>query len=85
MTILLYGKSVIIFKDVYTALTNLEIHNDDKHLERASFEALLARERMMEKKRMRCGKNSRSKSRRKNIARDECAFCHKRGHWKKIV
>ncbi|KAH9697268.1 Integrase catalytic domain-containing protein [Citrus sinensis] len=29
------------------------------------------------------GKNSRSKSRSRNIARDKCAFCHEKGHWRK--
>ena len=50
VTTLLYGKSVIIFKDVFIVLTNLEIQNNDKHFERESFEALLAREKMIEKK-----------------------------------
>ena len=83
VTTLLYGKSVIIFKDVSTVLTNLEIQNNDKHSKKASFEALLARERTMEKKTKQGGKNSRSKSRSRNITRDKCAFCHERCHWKK--
>ncbi|KAH9744296.1 External alternative NAD(P)H-ubiquinone oxidoreductase B4 [Citrus sinensis] len=37
----------------------------------------------MEKKKKRGGKNSRSKSRSRNIARGECAFCHEKGHWRK--
>ncbi|KAH9768967.1 Integrase catalytic domain-containing protein [Citrus sinensis] len=37
----------------------------------------------MEKKKKRGGKNSRSKSRSRNLARDECAFCHEKGHWRK--
>ncbi|KAH9753759.1 hypothetical protein KPL71_015193 [Citrus sinensis] len=40
VTTLIYGKSVIVFKDVCTALTNLEIRNNDKNSERASSEAL---------------------------------------------
>lgn len=83
VTTLIYRKNVIIFKDVCTTLTNLEIRNNDKHSERASFETLLTRERAMEKKKKRDGKNSRSKSRGINIARDECAFCHEKGHWRK--
>ncbi|KAH9682404.1 hypothetical protein KPL71_027339 [Citrus sinensis] len=39
--------------------------------------------RAMEKQKKRGGKNSRSKSRSRNIARDECAFCHEKGHWRK--
>ena len=59
-------------------MTNLEIRNNDKHSERASSEA----ERTIEKKK--CGgKNSRSKLRSRNIFRDECAFCHENGHWRK--
>ena len=80
MTTLIYGKSVIIFKDVCTALTNLKIRNNDKNFERTSSEALLTRERTLEKNKMCGGKNSRSKSRSRNITRDECAFYHENGH-----
>ena len=40
---LIYGKSVIVFKDICTALTNLEIQNNDKNYERASSEALVSK------------------------------------------
>ncbi|KAH9685877.1 Integrase catalytic domain-containing protein [Citrus sinensis] len=40
MTTLIYGKSVIIFNDVCTTLTNLKIRNNDKNSERSSSEAL---------------------------------------------
>ncbi|KAH9751460.1 hypothetical protein KPL71_014309 [Citrus sinensis] len=83
VTTLIYGKSMIVFKDVCTVLTNLEIRNNDKNSERASSEALVSRDWAMEKKKKRGGKNSRSKSRGRNIARDECAFCHEKGHWRK--
>ncbi|KAH9780058.1 retrovirus-related pol polyprotein from transposon TNT 1-94-like protein [Citrus sinensis] len=83
VTTLIYGKSVIIFKDVCKALPNLEIQNNNKNSERVSSEALVSRDWAMEKKKKRCGKNSRSKSRSRNIARDECAFYHKKGHWRK--
>ena len=83
VTTLIYGKSVIVFKDVCTALTSLEIRNNDKNSERASSEALVSRDWAMEKQKKRGGKNSRSKSRSRNIARDECAFCHEKGHWRK--
>ncbi|KAH9684587.1 hypothetical protein KPL70_013604 [Citrus sinensis] len=83
VTTLIYGKSVIIFKDVCTALTSLEIRNNDKNFERASSEALVSRDWAMEKKKKRGRKNSRSKSRSRNMARDECAFCHEKGHWRK--
>ena len=80
LTTLIYGKSVIVFKDVCTTLTNLEIRNNDKNSKRASSEALVSKDLAMEKKKKRDGKNSRSKSRSRNIARDKCAFCHKKGH-----
>ncbi|KAH9803321.1 hypothetical protein KPL71_001718 [Citrus sinensis] len=83
VTTLIYGKSVIVFKDVCTALTSLEIRNNDKNSERASSEALVSKDWAMEKKKKRGGKNSRSKSRSRNLARDECAFCHEKGHWRK--
>ncbi|KAH9679291.1 retrovirus-related pol polyprotein from transposon TNT 1-94-like protein [Citrus sinensis] len=63
VTTLIYGKSVIIFKDVCTTLTNLEIQNNNKNSERASSEALVSRDWAMEKKKKHGGKNSRSKSR----------------------
>ena len=44
---------------------------------------LFARERTMEKNKKHGGKNSRSKSRSINIARDECAFYHEKDHWRK--
>ncbi|KAH9666498.1 hypothetical protein KPL70_020662 [Citrus sinensis] len=83
VTTLIYGKSVIVFKDVCTALTSLEIRNNDKNSERASSEALVSRDWAIEKQKKHGGNNSRSKSRSRNIARDECAFCHEKGHWRK--
>ena len=50
VTTLIYGKSVIIFKDVCTVLTNLKIQNNDIHSESALSETLFAKERTMEKK-----------------------------------
>lgn len=83
VTTLIYEKSVIVFEDVCTTLTNLEIQNNDKNSKRASSEALVSRDWAMERKKKRGGKNSRSKSRSRNIARDECVFCHEKGHWRK--
>lgn len=37
----------------------------------------------IEKKKKLNGKNSRSKSRSKNIVRDECVFYHENVHWRK--
>ncbi|KAH9733926.1 retrovirus-related pol polyprotein from transposon TNT 1-94-like protein [Citrus sinensis] len=70
-------------QSVCTALTSLEIQNNDKNSERASSEALVSRDWAMEKQKKRGGKNFRSKSRSRIIARDECAFCHEKGHWRK--
>ncbi|KAH9733924.1 retrovirus-related pol polyprotein from transposon TNT 1-94-like protein [Citrus sinensis] len=70
-------------ESVCTALTSLEIQNNDKNSERASSEALVSRDWAMEKQKKRGGKNFRSKSRSRIIARDECAFCHEKGHWRK--
>ncbi|KAH9672467.1 hypothetical protein KPL70_017737 [Citrus sinensis] len=80
---LIYGNGVIVFKDVCTTLTSLEIWNNDKNSERVSSEGLVSRDWAMEKQKKRGGKNSRSKSRSRNIARDECAFCHEKGHSRK--
>ncbi|KAH9802505.1 Integrase catalytic domain-containing protein [Citrus sinensis] len=63
VTTLIYGKSVIIFKDVCTTLTNLEIQNNNKNSERASSEALVSKDWAMVEKKKGGGKNSRSKSR----------------------
>ena len=68
LTTLIYGKSVIVFKDVCTTLTNLEIQNNGKNYERASYEALVSKDWAMKKKKKRGGKNSLSKSRNRNIA-----------------
>ncbi|KAH9725397.1 hypothetical protein KPL70_007865 [Citrus sinensis] len=83
VTTLIYGKSVIVFKDICIALTSLEIQNNDKNSERASSEVLVSRDWAMEKHKKHGGKNSRSKSRSRNIAQDECAFCHEKDHWRK--
>ena len=83
VTTLIYKKSMIIFKDVCTSLTSFEIRNNNKNSERALSETLVSKDWAMEEKKKCGGKNSRSKSRSRNIARDECAFCHKKSHWKK--
>ena len=76
------GKCVIVFKDICTTLTNLEIWNNDKNYKRAPSEALISRDWAMEKQKKRGGKNSRSKSRSRNISRGECVFCHEKSHWR---
>ena len=44
VTTLIYGKNVIIFKDVCTALTNLEIRNNNKNSEQVSSKVLVSRD-----------------------------------------
>ena len=68
VTTLIYGKSVIIFKDVCTVLTNLKIQNNNKNPERASSESLVSKDWAMKEKKKSGGKNSRFKSRSRNIA-----------------
>nr|TKS11203.1 hypothetical protein D5086_0000074780 [Populus alba] len=88
VTTLLYGKEKIKFIDVSNALVNNEYRKKDQivHKESTS-EALTVRGRT-NPRRFRGRGRSRSKSRgessnRRYLAKDECAFCHKKGHWKK--
>lgn len=89
-TTLLYGKNEIKFELVVNALINNEYRKKDKHAQRYSkSEALTVRGRSQNKKFGNRYK-SRSKTRgastssnRRNLAKDECAFCRKKGHWKK--
>lgn len=76
---------MIIFKDICTALTNLEILNNDKHSERVLSEVLIVRERTTKKKKKHGGNDSLSKSRSRSMARDKCAFCHDMGHWCRLL
>ena len=87
ITTLLYGKDKIKFDDVCNALMNNEYRKKDQQVHRDSAEALVVRGRSEEKKFGKKGK-SRSKSRgkegeKKIPAKDECAFCRQKGHWKK--
>nr|TKS11520.1 hypothetical protein D5086_0000072530 [Populus alba] len=88
VTTLLYGKEKIKFIDVSNALVNNEYRKEDQivHKESTS-EALTVRGRT-NPRRFRGRGRSRSKSRgessnRRYLAKDESAFCHKKGHWKK--
>ena len=89
-TTLLYSKDEINFNDVSNALVNNEVKKKDQHDHRNTpSEASTARGRKMKD-----GKrwNSRSKSRdnfdesggkhvdRRQIAKDECAYYHQKGH-----
>lgn len=90
-TTLLYGKDEVKFVDVSNALVNNEYRKKDQHENKDSTsEALVAtRGRQSNKS---GGLNNRGRSRSKSrgedssrrcLAKDECAYCHQKGHWKK--
>lgn len=87
-TTLLYGKDEIKFDDVCNALINNEFQKKDQQVHSDSTsKALTVRGRSNDRKFGKWGK-SHSMSRevsseRKILAKDECAFCHNKGHWKK--
>ena len=69
ITTLLYRKDEIKFDDVSNALTNNEYRMKDKQAQRDTMsEALIVKGMSNDKK----------------LEKDECACCHKRGHWKKV-
>ena len=77
---MLTGKETITFKEVTTTLYSNEIRKKDKLENRSSAgEAHTVRGR---KKSRKLGRRGRSQSKGK-LAKDECAFCHEKGHWKK--
>jgi len=83
VTTLLYGKENIKFIDVSNALVNNEYRNKDQIVHKDSTsEALTVRDRT-NPRRFRGRGRSRSKSRgessnRRYLAKDKCAFCHKK-------
>ncbi|PON33276.1 Zinc finger, CCHC-type [Parasponia andersonii] len=77
---LLHGKEKLFFDEVSAALYNYEIRKKDQKENRdVPAEALIARRRSQSRKKEKKGR-SRSKGR---PDKDECAFCHEKGHWKK--
>ena len=77
---MLTGKETITFKEVTTAPYSNEIRKKDKLEHRSSAgEAHTVRGRNQSQK---PGRRGRSQSKGK-LAKDECAFCHEKGHWKK--
>ncbi|KAF3950225.1 hypothetical protein CMV_023988 [Castanea mollissima] len=68
ITTLLYGKDEIKFDDVSNALTNNEYRMKDKQAQRDTMTKALIVKGM---------------SNDKKLEKDECAYCHKKGHWKK--
>ena len=87
-TTLLYGKDEIKFNDVSNALMNNEVRKKDQYAHReSSSDAFTARGRTSTRQKSRGRWKSRSKSRgkssdRRQLAKDECAYCHQKGHWK---
>ncbi|KAM2859524.1 hypothetical protein COP2_024947 [Malus domestica] len=81
-TTLLYGKSEVKLDEVSAALVNHECRKKELKTHNSQTEAFVARGRTEERKSGKRGK-SRSKSRGKFPVKDECAFCRKKGHWKK--
>lgn len=67
ITTLLYGKDEIKFDDVSNALTNNEYRKKDKQAHRDTISEALI---------VGCKSN-------RNFGKDECAYCRKKGHWKK--
>ena len=85
-TTLLYGKDEIKFNDVSNALMNNEVRKKDQDAHReSSSNALTARGRTSTRKsggRWKSRSKSRGKSsERRQLAKDECAYCHQKGHW----
>ena len=77
---MLIGKETITFKEVTTALYSNEIRKKDKLEHRSSSgEAHTVRGCNQSRK---PGRRGRSQSKGK-LAKDECAFCHENGNWKK--
>ena len=77
---MLTRKETIPFKEVTTSLYSNEIRKKDKLEHRSSAgEAYTFRGHNQSRK---PGRRGRSQSKGK-LAKDECAFCHKKGHWKK--
>ncbi|KAM1294752.1 hypothetical protein ACFX2H_014637 [Malus domestica] len=82
----IYGREIIKYDEISSALMNHEVRHLDRQ-ERNNSEALMVRGRLKEKKGSH-KKNSRSRTRgvsknRRFLGKDECAFCHEKGHWKK--
>ena len=78
-TTLLHGKENVSLDAVSSALYSHELRKQEKLKNKAvsADEALVVRGRHQSKSK---GRRGRSKSR---VAKDECAFCHEKGHWKK--
>ena len=81
-TTLLHGKENVSLDAVCSALYSHELRKQDKMKTKSmtSEEALVARGRRQSQTK---GRRGRSKSKVRAVAKDECAFYHEKGHWKK--
>ena len=85
MTTWIYGRETIKYDEISSTLMNHEV----RHLNRQEMnnsEAVMVRGRSKEKKGLYM-KNNRSRTRgvsknKKFLDKDECVFCHEKGHWK---
>ncbi|KAM1232702.1 hypothetical protein ACFX13_002545 [Malus domestica] len=85
-TTLIYGKDTINFENVSNALMNHEVRHKDKQVHNTASDALFVRGRMNKRRRFNNRRRSQSRPRsnsqnRKILDKDECAFCHTKGHW----
>ncbi|PWA49526.1 Retrovirus-related Pol polyprotein from transposon TNT 1-94 [Artemisia annua] len=79
-TTLLNGKDDVSLSEVCAALYSKELRRKDKQISSSGdAEVLLVRGRLQKKG---TDKRWRSKSRQR-LSKDECAFCHEKGHWKR--
>ncbi|GJR03668.1 retrovirus-related pol polyprotein from transposon TNT 1-94 [Tanacetum coccineum] len=79
-TNLLNGKDDVSLSELCTALYSKELRRKDKKISSSGdAEVLLVRGRSQKKG---TDKRWRSKSRQR-LSKDECAFCHEKGHWKR--
>src|ERR1043165_1426315 len=77
---LLHGKVAVTLSEVCGALYSYELRRKDKKDNSTGVtEALIVRGRQRSQAK---GKKQRSKSKSK-LSKDECAFCHEKGHWRK--
>ena len=81
-TTLLHGKENVSLDAVCSTLYSHELRKQDKMKTKSttSEEALVERGRQQSQTK---GRRERSKSKGRAVAKDECAFCHEKGHWKK--
>lgn len=88
VTTLFHGKETIKFEEVSNSLMNHEIRHADKQNNASTSDALVVRGRLVERRNHNSRKKFQSRQRgssksRRSLGKDECAFCHEKGHWKK--